>query len=443
MTATDAGVGTTATLTLDEYWREMVTVALLGTDRRDPPPPPSVAWPTSRPTTRGHTVATAAAAGGRVHGRPTRRCAAGRSRDLVAPPDDDPRPVTPPAATATWRRIVGDWPVLEDEWVLAVVHSGRRLAPELVVPLLARHRTDATRHARVLVAAGPLGQWMIDWSPRLACTATNSGGDGSDRRAARAGHRARAAAGAWATPQQAAHTLAGGLSSGVFGSATAPCWSTWSPASTRPRCPRWARRSTASTRRRRPSASRSRSPTSPTSATTCSPNWSPMTTSEPQFQPGRCPASARRARVRPRAGRARRASTIASGRPAGGCRRGRWSPTSLGGTLADGTVITPKYVGQRRLVEIAVATLATDRALLLLGVPGTAKTWVSEHLAAAISGDSTCWQARAGHRRHRRGELRYGWNYARLLAEGSQRGGAGAQPGVPGDARGSIVAWRS
>ena len=61
----------------------------------------------------------------------------------------------------------------------------------------------------------------------------------------------------------------------------------------------------------------------------------------------------------------------------------------LGGELADGTVITPKYVGPRRLIEVAVATLATDRALLLLGVPGTAKTWVSEHLAAAVSGDST------------------------------------------------------
>src|SRR5690606_16281780 len=61
----------------------------------------------------------------------------------------------------------------------------------------------------------------------------------------------------------------------------------------------------------------------------------------------------------------------------------------LGGALADGTVVTPKYVGPRRLMEVAVATLATDRALLLLGVPGTAKTWVSEHLAAAISGDST------------------------------------------------------
>lgn len=61
----------------------------------------------------------------------------------------------------------------------------------------------------------------------------------------------------------------------------------------------------------------------------------------------------------------------------------------LGGRLDDGTEITAKYVGQRRLIELAVATLATDRALLLLGVPGTAKTWVSEHLAAAVSGDST------------------------------------------------------
>lgn len=88
----------------------------------------------------------------------------------------------------------------------------------------------------------------------------------------------------------------------------------------------------------------------------------------------------------------------------------------LGGVLADGTVISPKYVGNRRLIEVAVATLATDRALLLLGVPGTAKTWVSEHLAAAISGDSTYTvQGTAG-----TGEesIRYGWNYAQLLAAG-------------------------
>jgi MoxR-like ATPase len=88
----------------------------------------------------------------------------------------------------------------------------------------------------------------------------------------------------------------------------------------------------------------------------------------------------------------------------------------LGGTLDDGTTITPKYIGPRRVVEVAVATLATDRALLLLGLPGTAKTWMSEHLAAAISGDSTLLvQGTAGTPEE---ALRYGWNYARLLTEG-------------------------
>jgi MoxR-like ATPase len=87
--------------------------------------------------------------------------------------------------------------------------------------------------------------------------------------------------------------------------------------------------------------------------------------------------------------------------------------------LGDGDTITPKYVGARRLMEVAVATLATDRALLLLGVPGTAKTWVSEHLSAAISGDSTAMvQGTAGTPEE---AIRYGWNYARLLAEGPSR----------------------
>ena len=97
----------------------------------------------------------------------------------------------------------------------------------------------------------------------------------------------------------------------------------------------------------------------------------------------------------------------------------------LGGAAADGTQITPKYVGPRRLVEVAVATLATDRALLLLGVPGTAKTWLSEHLAAAICGDSTLMvQGTAGTAEE---AVRYGWNYARLIAEGPSQDGAGAR----------------
>ncbi|HEY1109006.1 MAG TPA: AAA family ATPase [Opitutaceae bacterium] len=88
----------------------------------------------------------------------------------------------------------------------------------------------------------------------------------------------------------------------------------------------------------------------------------------------------------------------------------------LGGKLADGTEIVPKYIGDKRTIEVAIATLATDRALLLLGVPGTAKTWVSEHLAAAISGDSALLvQGTAG---TDESALRYTWNYALLLAEG-------------------------
>jgi MoxR-like ATPase len=109
----------------------------------------------------------------------------------------------------------------------------------------------------------------------------------------------------------------------------------------------------------------------------------------------------------------------------------------MGTTLPDGTEITPKYVGPRRLIEIAVATIATDRALLLLGVPGTAKTWVSEHLAAAISGDSTLLvQGTSGTAEE---AIRYGWNYARLLAEGPSSGALVASPVMTAMAEGRIA----
>lgn len=98
----------------------------------------------------------------------------------------------------------------------------------------------------------------------------------------------------------------------------------------------------------------------------------------------------------------------------------------LGGTLENGFTISPKYIGNRRLVEIAIATLATDRALLLIGVPGTAKSWLSEHLSAAVSGDSTLLiQGTAGTSEE---AIRYGWNYARLLAEGPSMGALVASP---------------
>ncbi len=90
--------------------------------------------------------------------------------------------------------------------------------------------------------------------------------------------------------------------------------------------------------------------------------------------------------------------------------------TYILGGKAGNTVIRPKYLGNQRVVEIAIATLATDRALLLTGEPGTAKSWLSEHLAAAISGDSLqVVQGTAGTTEE---QVRYSWNYALLLAEG-------------------------
>src|SRR5262245_64069022 len=98
----------------------------------------------------------------------------------------------------------------------------------------------------------------------------------------------------------------------------------------------------------------------------------------------------------------------------------------LGGKTKSGVEITAKYIGNRRLIETAVATLATDRALLLLGVPGTAKSWVSEHLAAAISGSSGLLvQCTAGTDEN---QIRYGWNYAQLLAKGPSRAALVATP---------------
>lgn len=78
--------------------------------------------------------------------------------------------------------------------------------------------------------------------------------------------------------------------------------------------------------------------------------------------------------------------------------------------------ITTKFVGPRALVERSVVTLAGERGLLLVGEPGTAKSMLSELLAAAISGTSALTvQGTAGTTED---QLRYGWNYAMLLAKG-------------------------
>jgi MoxR-like ATPase len=109
----------------------------------------------------------------------------------------------------------------------------------------------------------------------------------------------------------------------------------------------------------------------------------------------------------------------------------------LGGALPNGFPVSPKYIGNARLIEIAVSTLATDRALLLYGIPGTAKSWLSEHLAAAVSGDSTLLiQGTAG---TDESAIRYGWNYARLLTEGPSPAALVASPMLRAMERGMIA----
>jgi MoxR-like ATPase len=78
--------------------------------------------------------------------------------------------------------------------------------------------------------------------------------------------------------------------------------------------------------------------------------------------------------------------------------------------------IVPKFVGRRAILERCVVALATNRGLMMIGEPGTAKSWLSELLAAAISGDSTLTiQGSAGTTED---AIKYSWNYALLLSEG-------------------------
>ncbi|MFO0673771.1 MAG: AAA family ATPase [Polyangiaceae bacterium] len=78
--------------------------------------------------------------------------------------------------------------------------------------------------------------------------------------------------------------------------------------------------------------------------------------------------------------------------------------------------VSQKFVGNPSLVERAMVALATNRGLMLVGEPGTAKSLLSELLAAAISGRSTLTiQGSAGTTDD---QIKYSWNYALLLAEG-------------------------
>jgi MoxR-like ATPase len=99
--------------------------------------------------------------------------------------------------------------------------------------------------------------------------------------------------------------------------------------------------------------------------------------------------------------------------------------------------VAPKFVGRRSFVERCVVALATNRGLMLIGEPGTAKSWLSELLAAAISGDSTLTiQGSAGTTED---AIKYSWNYALLLAEGPSERSLVPAPLYRGMREGKVV----
>jgi hypothetical protein len=155
-------------VTVAEQWRELVSVAMLGTDRRNPPEPDGLiadlvadamrATPSERMLAQvAATVAVRRA--GVLPGPP---------RPPIAGPDVDDRPICVPAAADRWHHLISSWPVLEDEWTLTLITNGWRVPPELVPELLGRHRADPIRRARAELACGPLAGWLVGHLPELA-----------------------------------------------------------------------------------------------------------------------------------------------------------------------------------------------------------------------------------------------------------------------------------
>lgn len=99
--------------------------------------------------------------------------------------------------------------------------------------------------------------------------------------------------------------------------------------------------------------------------------------------------------------------------------------------------IKPKFVGRRGFLERCIVALATNRGLMLIGEPGTAKSYLSELMVAAISGDSTLMiQGSAGTTED---NIKYSWNYALLVAEGPSERSLVPAPLYHGMKHGKIV----
>ena len=161
--------GTTASaVDLRASWDELVAVAMLGTDRRNPPETTGVIADVvddtvrSTPSERMLAQVAATVAVRRAGVLP------GPARSPVAGSDVDDRPVCSPAAADRWHHVISSWHVLEDEWMLTLLTNGWRVPPDLVPELLTRHRSDPVRRARAELVCGPLAGWLVGHLPELA-----------------------------------------------------------------------------------------------------------------------------------------------------------------------------------------------------------------------------------------------------------------------------------
>jgi hypothetical protein len=159
--------------TLADTWDELVTVGLLGTDRRDPPELPDglladTVADAQRATPAGRLLAAVAAT------VVARRCGATPlpPRPVLMPPPPDDRPVLPQAAVERWHLIVSGWHVLEAEWLAVAAAGGQRPAPDVLVALLRRHHRSPVLADAVLEWGGAVAAWLVDHVPDLQPTGT-------------------------------------------------------------------------------------------------------------------------------------------------------------------------------------------------------------------------------------------------------------------------------
>lgn len=113
------------------------------------------------------------------------------------------------------------------------------------------------------------------------------------------------------------------------------------------------------------------------------------------------------------------------------------SPQAVSRFVLGDRVRPAKVVMEAGLLERAMTTLATSRALLLVGEPGTAKSLLSELLAAAIGGSSTL--TLQGGASLTEDQIKYGWNYALLVSEGPSRRALAPGPLMVGMSEGRLV----